>query len=65
MLPQVEKAVQFLKEVQIEARKVTWPSRQEAIGATGIVVLMVAFISLFLFGVDFLLARIMNVVLGS
>jgi len=64
MLPQVEKSLQFLKEVRVEARKVTWPSRTEAVGATWVVVAMVAFISLFLFAVDFLLSRFINYVVG-
>jgi len=64
MLPQVEKSIQFLKEVRVEARKVTWPTPREATGATWVVVGMVAFISLFLFAVDFLLSRFINTVLG-
>ncbi len=60
MLPQVEKGLQFLREVRVEARKVTWPTTREATGATWVVVGMVAFISLFLFVVDFFLSRFIN-----
>ncbi len=42
----------FMREVQVEARKVVWPERKEAIQATLMVVVMVLFISLFLWLVD-------------
>jgi preprotein translocase subunit SecE len=42
----------FMREVQVEARKVVWPERKEAIQATLMVVVMVLFVSLFLWLVD-------------
>ncbi len=64
MLPQVEKAQQFLKEVRVEAKKVTWPTVQESVGATWVVVAVVAIVAVFLFAVDFILARAINLFLG-
>ncbi|MCF7822342.1 MAG: preprotein translocase subunit SecE [Mariprofundaceae bacterium] len=42
----------FMREVQVEARKVVWPERKEAMQATLMVVIMVLFVSLFLWLVD-------------
>ncbi|MCK5308467.1 MAG: preprotein translocase subunit SecE [Zetaproteobacteria bacterium] len=42
----------FMREVQVEARKVVWPERKEAMQATLMVVVMVLFVSLFLWLVD-------------
>ncbi|OGP86004.1 MAG: preprotein translocase subunit SecE [Deltaproteobacteria bacterium RBG_13_65_10] len=64
MLPQVEKTQQFLKEVRVETKKVTWPTVQESVGATWVVVIVVAIVALFLFGVDFILARVINLLVG-
>jgi preprotein translocase subunit SecE len=42
----------FMREVQVEAKKVVWPERKEAMQATLMVVIMVLFVSLFLWLVD-------------
>jgi len=42
----------FIREVQVEAKKVVWPERKEAVQATLMVVVMVLFVSLFLWLVD-------------
>jgi len=42
----------FMREVQVEAKKVVWPDRKESMQATLMVVVMVLFISLFLWLVD-------------
>ncbi|MFC1536890.1 preprotein translocase subunit SecE [Pseudomonadota bacterium] len=42
----------FMREVQVEAKKVVWPERKEAMQATLMVVVMVLFVSLFLWLVD-------------
>jgi len=42
----------FMREVQVEAKKVVWPERKETMQATLMVVIMVLFISLFLWLVD-------------
>ncbi|WP_144394015.1 preprotein translocase subunit SecE [Pleionea sediminis] len=48
-------AVNFAKESRMEVRKVVWPTRQEAIQTTLIIVVFVTIVSLFLWGVDALL----------
>ena len=42
------KAVQFLRDVRSELRKVTFPSRKETVAST-VVVIMVVFVDFYLF----------------
>ena len=59
----VQKSVQFLREVKIELKKVTWPSRKQTMGSTVVVIILVMIISLFLGMVDFGLSSLIRVVL--
>jgi preprotein translocase subunit SecE len=58
-----QKALQFLREVKIELKKVTWPSRKQTVGSTVVVIILVMIISLFLGVVDVGLSTIIRVVL--
>jgi preprotein translocase subunit SecE len=51
---------QFVVEAWQELRKVTWPSRKEALGTTGVVLILVILISIFLGLVDFSLSRLVR-----
>ena len=59
-------AIQRLyRETAGELRKVTWPTRQEAINLTSIV-LLVVFVMAFLLGtLDFLFTRLFGLILGG
>jgi preprotein translocase subunit SecE len=46
------RAVQFLREVKIELKKVTWPTRKQTTGSTLVVIVLVMIISAFLGIVD-------------
>jgi preprotein translocase subunit SecE len=59
----VQKCIQFLREVRIELKKVTWPSRKQTIGSTVVVIVLVVIISMFLGLVDLGLSRIIRLVL--
>ena len=48
----MNKVLSFLNEVKAELFKVTWPSRDELIGSTIIVCLLVAILGLILSGMD-------------
>ncbi len=50
----------FAKEARIEARKVVWPTRQETIQTTLIIIVSVALVSLLLWGMDAIIVRIVN-----
>jgi preprotein translocase subunit SecE len=45
----------FIQDTHIEVRKVVWPSRQETIQTTGIVIAMVLVIALMIWAVDSIL----------
>ncbi len=59
----VDAAVQFLREVRVELRKVTWPSRKQTIGSTTVVIIIVLMISFFLGLVDIGLSSLVKTVL--
>jgi len=59
----VAKAIQFLSEVKGEVKKVTWPSRKEAMGGTAVVLLVVLIMAIFLGLVDLLLSKIIAAIL--
>ena len=59
----IDTTVQFLREVRVELRKVTWPSRKQTIGSTVVVIVLVLIISAFLGVVDFGLSSLVQVVL--
>lgn len=59
----LDKSIQFLREVKIELKKVTWPSRKQTMGSTIVVIILVMIISLFLGLVDFSLSKLIQIVL--
>jgi preprotein translocase subunit SecE len=58
----VDKVVGFLREVRVELGKVSWSTRQELIGSTAVVIVLTSIIALFIFVVDFGLAKILSLV---
>lgn len=54
---------EFVQEVLSEFRKVSWPSRQELVNSTTVVVIVTVVLAFFLGGVDIVLARIVERVL--
>lgn len=57
-------AVAFAKESKTEARKVVWPTRQEAIQTTGIVLVATLIMSLVMWGLDSTLFWIVGFITG-
>ena len=51
------RAIGFLTEVRAEVKKVTWPSRREAMGGTAVVVFVVLVMAMFLGIVDAILSK--------
>jgi preprotein translocase subunit SecE len=58
------KPIIFLKEVRNELGKVIWPSRQQAIKLTAIVVGVSAVVAVFIGSLDFLFTKLMEIILG-
>ena len=50
--PKIEITKQFLREVKQELKKVTWPSRKDALSGTAVVLVAVFVIAIFLGIVD-------------
>jgi preprotein translocase subunit SecE len=48
---------QFTREVRAELRKVAWPSREETIRLSGIVLFALVVLTAFIFGIDYLSAK--------
>jgi preprotein translocase subunit SecE len=59
----LDKSLQFLREVKVELKKVTWPSRKQTIGSTIVVIVLVLIISLFLGVIDIGLSKLVQLVL--
>ncbi len=59
----LDKAIQFLREVKVELKKVTWPSRNQTMGSTAVVIILVIIISFYLGVVDLGLSGLIRVVL--
>ncbi|HPF74900.1 MAG: preprotein translocase subunit SecE [Lysobacteraceae bacterium] len=56
--------LEFMSEARFELRKVIWPTRQETIQGTGIILVVVVIVSLILSLIDFLLSAGIRVVLS-
>jgi preprotein translocase subunit SecE len=48
----IENTRAFLQETRVEMRKVTWPSREDVISTTGVVLATVAFFAIYLYFVE-------------
>jgi preprotein translocase subunit SecE len=60
----VDQALQFLREVKVELKKVAWPSRKQAMGSTIVVIILVLLVSFFLGVVDIGLSSLIKAVLS-
>jgi preprotein translocase subunit SecE len=54
---------QFFREVRVELKKVTWPSRKETIASTSVVLITVVMVAFFLGMVDLGLSRLVRIFL--
>jgi len=54
----------YWRETVAELEKVTWPSKDELVGSTIVVVIVSLIIGFFIFGVDLVLARGVSTLLG-
>ena len=59
----INKGLQFLREVKVELKKVTWPTRKQTVGSTVVVLILVMIISFFLGVVDIGLSSVIRVFL--
>lgn len=59
-----EKIRTFAKEVSVELKKVSWPTRQQTVSATVVVIVLTIIVSFFLGIVDLILARLVGTIMG-
>lgn len=59
----IKKTKQFLREVKIEIKKVVYPSRDELIGSTWVVIVVVFIFALYLGVIDLGLSRLVKTLL--
>jgi preprotein translocase subunit SecE len=52
--------IEFLNDVKLELRKVSYPTRGETMGSTTVVIVLVVIVSLFLALTDLLLVRLLG-----
>ena len=55
----IAKVKSFISEVRTEMQKVTWPTREELMGSTAVVLVTMAIISLFIGVADFVFSFIL------
>ncbi len=58
-----QKAIEFVREVKVELKKVTWPTRKQTTGTTIVVIIFVFVVSAFLGLFDLGLSKLVQVVL--
>lgn len=59
----IQKAMEFFREVKVELKKVTWPTRKQTTGTTIVVIVFVFVVAAFLGLFDFGLSKLVQVVL--
>ena len=52
--------IAFLKEVKNELKNVDWPSREQAVRLTGVVIIVSVAVSLFVGGLDLVFTKLME-----
>ena len=57
------KALEFFREVKVELKKVTWPTRKQTTGTTIVVIVFVFVVAAFLGLFDYSLSKLVQVVL--
>ena len=61
----MERFTTFLKEVNAELRKVTWPTKEELIGSTVVTIIVSLIMSIFIGFVDRTLTLVIRTVFGA
>jgi preprotein translocase subunit SecE len=60
----LEKTKSFFREVNIELKKVSWPTRQQTMSATLVVIVLTFIVAFFLGIVDVILVRLVGTIMG-
>ena len=60
----IRKIIDYLKKVKAELEKVAWPTRKDLTNSTGVVLVLVAIVTVFLGIVDYVLYVVITRILG-
>ncbi len=60
----LSKIKSFFQEVSVELKKVSWPTRQQTVSATMVVIVITIIVSFLLGIVDVILARLVGTIMG-
>ena len=60
----MKKIIQYLKDVRLEMSKVSWPTRNEVVGATTLVIGLSIAVAIVIRTFDFILKKIFELVLN-
>jgi preprotein translocase subunit SecE len=60
-----QSTLSFLKDTNVEVRRVVWPTRDETIKMTGVVILMVVLVAFIIWGVDGILFWLVRLFTGQ
>ena len=61
----MEKIVKFLKEIQGELRKVTWPTKDELVGSTIVTIVVSLVVAIFIGIVDRIFVLVIQSIFGG
>ncbi len=59
----LERIKVFIQEVKAEFAKIVWPDKKVTLGSTGVVIILVSIISIYLGAVDLLIGKLVTYVL--
>jgi preprotein translocase subunit SecE len=59
----INKVIEYLKQVYIEMRKVTWPGRNELVGSTIVVVVISVIVALIIFALDKIFTTVLTLII--
>ncbi len=56
----IERIVNYLKGVRAEVARVTWPTRDEIISLTALILLLVVIVTIYIWGVDGIIGTLLR-----
>jgi preprotein translocase subunit SecE len=59
-----QRALQYLRDIHLELKKVTWPTKPEVVGTTVVVLVICVIFAGFLWGMDILFSKLLVLILG-
>ncbi len=60
-----QKISQFLSSAKAELKKVTWPDKKQTLASTAVVIIIVFIVAIYLGIIDYALAKIVKLIIGS